>query len=394
MTSHEKVVESLRYGIPPEGFVSHFTVGRLSEINELTMRLHNNQAGTLLLKANYGAGKSHLLKFIRETALKQNFVVSSVTLDARSGIRFNRMEQILGEVLKGLEAPNKKEQGISAFLDLICEQARNSNGTEWQRITNNNRWNTSYLLESPAIFIALRAWYSGRSDKNVIQDWLYQRSKYPTKELFHEIVEKANVTYRDEFSLTSNLQWISYGTKTQIFDFKSNAYSQAWSALRDIDLLARASGLRGLIILFDEFEDVLSNISNINHQEIAFQNLLQFFSGQQFKGMSFFAVTPEFVFKCRHRLSTRDRLDERYVHLDKIPTFEMSPLEINHLKELAQKVRVIHGLAYDWDTNTNSIELGLNSIVERLGNIAVQNRTRQTIKEVVKFLDNQLQEEE
>ena len=230
------------------------------------MRLHNNQAGTLLLKANYGAGKSHLLKFIRETALKQNFVVSSVTLDARSGIRFNRMEQILGEVLKGLEAPNKKEQGISAFLDLICEQARNSNGTEWQRITNNNRWNTSYLLESPAIFIALRAWYSGRSDKNVIQDWLYQRSKYPTKELFHEIVEKANVTYRDEFSLTSNLQWISYGTKTQIFDFKSNAYSQAWSALRDIDLLARASGLRGLIILFDEFEDVLSNISNINHR--------------------------------------------------------------------------------------------------------------------------------
>ncbi|MEA5477851.1 BREX system ATP-binding domain-containing protein [Pseudanabaena galeata UHCC 0370] len=394
MTSHEKVVESLRYGIPPEGFVSHFTVGRLSEINELTTRLHNNQAGTLLLKANYGAGKSHLLKFIRETALKQNFVVSSVTLDARSGIRFNRMEQILGEVLKGLEAPNKKEQGISAFLDLICEQARNSNGTEWQRITNNNRWNTSYLLESPAIFIALRAWYSGRSDKNVIQDWLYQRSKYPTKELFHEIVEKANVTYRDEFSWTSNLQWVSYRTKTQIFDFKSNAYLQAWSALRDIDLLARASGLRGLIILFDEFEDVLSNISNINHQEIAFQNLLQFFSGQQFKGMSFFAVTPEFVFKCKHRLSTRDRLDERYVHLDKIPTFEMSPLEINDLKELAQKVRVIHGLAYDWDTNTNSIELGLNSVVERLGNIAVQNRTRQTIKEVVKFLDNQLQEEE
>jgi hypothetical protein len=397
MNSPEKVVDSLRYGIPPEGFVSHFTVGRLSEINELTTRLNNNQAGTLLLKANYGAGKSHLLKFIRETALKQNFVVSSVTLDAKSGIRFNRMEQILGEVLKGLEAPNKKEQGISAFLDLICEQARNSkikNGLEWQKITNKNRWNTSYLLESPAIFIALRAWYSGRSDKNVIQDWLYQRSKYPTNELFHEIVEKANVSYPDEFSWTSNLQWVSYRTKTQIFDFKSNAYSQVWSALRDIDLLARASGLRGLIILFDEFEDVLSNISNINHQEIAFQNLLQFFSGQQFKGMSFFAVTPEFVFKCKHRLSTRDRLDERYVHLDKIPTFEMSPLEINHLKELAQKVRVIHGLAYDWDTNTNSIELGLNSIVEKLGDIAVQNRTRQTIKEVVKFLDNQLQEEE
>lgn len=397
MNSHEKLIDSLRYGIPPEGFVRHFTVGRLSEINELTTRLQNNQSGTLLLKANYGSGKSHLLKFIRETALKQKFAVSSVTLDAKSAIRFNRMDQILGEVLKGLEVPNKSEQGISTFLDLVCEKARNdkiNNGTQWQKITNRNRWDTSKLLESPAIFISLRAWFSGRSDKNVVQDWLYQRSKYLTKELFHEIVEKANVRYREEFSLTSNLNWMSYQTKTQIFDFKANAYSQAWSALRDIDLLARASGLQGLIILFDEFEDVLSNISKIDHQEIAFQNLFQFFIGQQFKGMSFFAVTPEFVSKCKHRLLTKNRWDEKYLHLDHIPTFEMSPLEIDHLKELAQKVRVIHGLAYNWDTNTNSIELGLNSVVERLGNIAVQNRTRQTIKEVVKFLDNQLEEEE
>ena len=56
MNSHEKLVDSLRLGIPPDGFVRHFTVGRLSEINELTTRLQNNQSGTLLLKANYGQG--------------------------------------------------------------------------------------------------------------------------------------------------------------------------------------------------------------------------------------------------------------------------------------------------------------------------------------------------
>ena len=225
MNSHEKLIDSLRYGIPPEGFVRHFTVGRLSEINELTTRLQNNQSGTLLLKANYGSGKSHLLKFIRETALKQNFAVSSVTLDARSAIRFNRMDQILGEVLKGLEVPNQSEQGISTFLDLVCEKARDnkiSNAAQWQKITNGNRWDTSKLLESPAIFISLRAWFSSRSDKNVVQDWLYQRSKYPTKELIHEIVEKASVSYREGFSLNSNLAWMSYQTKTQIFDFRSN----------------------------------------------------------------------------------------------------------------------------------------------------------------------------
>lgn len=392
----QRVIESLRLGIPPDGQVRYFTVGRLSEITELTARLQQGKTDALLLKANYGSGKSHLLRFIRETALKANFAVSSVTLDAKSAVRFNRMDQMLGAIWRGLEIPNNSEyRGVRPFFDWVCEQARESKGTagkQWQKITNNGQWNFSQSLESPAIFIALRAWMSGRVNKYLVEDLLFQKSNYKTQDLYQELIHKSRMCYREELELTRTIKWQNYTTKALLFDFKSQGYAQSWAAIRDIHTLARASGMRGLIILFDEFEDVLSNITNIAHQEMAFQNLFQFFAGQQFQGMSFFAVTPEFVSKCRNRLISKGRWDYDYAQLDALSTFEMSPLELSQLQELTIKIKDFHGIAYGWDTNSSAIELGLTAIVKKTGTIAVQDRTRQTIKEVVKFLDRQLEE--
>ncbi|MEG4332353.1 DUF2791 family P-loop domain-containing protein [Microcoleus sp. AT9_A2] len=392
----QRVIESLRLGIPPDGQVRYFTVGRLSEITELTARLQQGKTDALLLKANYGSGKSHLLRFIRETALKANFAVSSVTLDAKSAVRFNRMDQMLGAVWRGLEIPNNSEdRGVRPFFDWVCEQARESKGTagkQWQKITNNGQWDFSQSLESPAIFIALRAWMSGRVNKDLVEDLLFQKSNYKTQDIYQELIHKTRMCYRKELELTRTIKWQNYTTKALLFDFKAQGYAQSWAAIRDIHTLACASGMRGMIILFDEFEDVLSNITNIAHQEMAFQNLFQFFAGQQFQGMSFFAVTPEFVSKCRNRLISKGRWDYDYAQLDALSTFEMSPLELSQLQELTIKIKDFHGIAYGWDTNSSAIELGLTAIVKKTGTIAVQDRTRQTIKEVVKFLDRQLEE--
>lgn len=393
-----RVIESLRLGIPPDGYVRYFTVGRISEIAELTARLQHGKPGALLLKANYGSGKSHLLRFIRETALKENFAVSTVTLDAKSAVRFNRMDQILGAIWRGLEIPSEPGcRGVCPFFDFVCQQARESKGEagkQWQQITNNGQWNFSKVLESPAIFMALRAWASGRCKKDKIQDWLFQPGTYKTTDLHHELVEITNRSYRYELTVNSSNKWRAYTTKSLLFSFQSQGYIQSWAALRDIHTLARAAKLRGLIILFDEFEDVLSNIKNIAHQEAAFQNLFDFYASQQVKGMSFFAVTPEFVDKCKERLLSKGRWDYSYSQFDALPTFEMSPLEKQHLQELARKIREIHGIAYDWDTNLATFESGLSSVVKKAASNAVQDRTRQTIREVVKFLDCQLEDTE
>jgi P-loop Domain of unknown function (DUF2791) len=233
---------------------------------------------------------------------------------------------------------------------------------------------------------------SGRVNKDLVEDLLFHKSNYKTQELYQELIHKSRMCYREELELTRTIKWQNYTTKALLFDFKAQGYAQSWAAIRDIHTLACASGMRGIIILFDEFEDVLSNITNIAHQEMAFQNLFQFFAGQQFQGMSFFAVTPEFVSKCRKRLISKGRWDYDYAQLDALSTFEMSPLELSQLQELTIKIKDFHGIAYGWDTNSSAIELGLTAIVKKTGTIAVQDRTRQTIKEVVKFLDRQLEE--
>lgn len=160
----QRVIDNLRYGIPPEGYVRHFTVGRSSEIEQLTNRLIQPHPGALLLKANYGSGKTHLLRFIREEALARGYVVSSVTLDANSAVRFNRMDQIMAAICRGLEVPGKdKRRGIRPFLDLITRRIDESpirideNAVFWHKVSNYSRWDYSKVLESPALFIALRA---------------------------------------------------------------------------------------------------------------------------------------------------------------------------------------------------------------------------------------------
>ena len=69
-----KAIESLRKGIPPDGLVREFTVGREDEIEDLSSRLKDNVGTALLLKANYGSGKTHLLRFIREEALENDYL--------------------------------------------------------------------------------------------------------------------------------------------------------------------------------------------------------------------------------------------------------------------------------------------------------------------------------
>lgn len=388
----ERSIESLRKGIPPDGDVCRFTVGRKTEINDLTNRLKKKKPGALLLKANYGSGKTHLLKFIRETALDQGFAVSTVTLDAKSATRFNRMDQVLGAILRGIEIPGSPNQkGIRPFFDFISQQidddrAEDNPQSYWAKLTSNWRWNFSEVLDSGSLFIAVRAWATGKPEvQDLIEDWLYNPWQYYSqrKRLYLELVENQRAFFRDprpEFQFYAN----------EVFRFDTQGYNQSWEALKDVQKLSFAAGLKGLIILFDEFEDVLNNIKNIAHQQSAFWNLFQFYGGKKFPGMTFFAVTPEFVHKCKKLLHDKGYWDYDYSQFETIPTFQMSPLEAKELEDLALKIMETHGTAYDWEPDQVMKISTLKSIVNKAAAIQVEDRARHTIREIVKSLDRLL----
>lgn len=262
----QRIIESLRKGIPPDRFVRAYTVGRKSEIADLTQRLCDPDGTVLLLKANYGSGKTHLLRYIREEALDQGYAVSTVTLDSNSAVRFNRMDQVFGAVCRNIEVPQVAgKKGIRPFFDTLVNSI-NQRGDEWYDITHKWRWDYSEKLDSPAIFVALRAWATGTVEAcDTVEDWLYQPWLYKTqrKKLYTELVENLRRIFRDP---RSDRQFYANG----VFTFDVQDYEQSWSALRDFDLLARTSGLKGLIILFDEYEDVITNLKNVSYQEAAF----------------------------------------------------------------------------------------------------------------------------
>src|SRR4051794_34412833 len=117
----ETIIESLRMGVPPTGHVRPFTVGRKTELKALEDTMHSaaDRGSARLIRANYGGGKSHLLRVIREMALESRYAVSLMTLDANGGVRGNRMDQVFGAVCRNIEVPGGPT-GISGLFDAFA----------------------------------------------------------------------------------------------------------------------------------------------------------------------------------------------------------------------------------------------------------------------------------
>ena len=151
-----------------------------------------------------------------------------------------------------------------------------------------------------------------------------------------------------------------------------------------------ASGFTGMSILFDEFEDVLTNLGRINYQEAAFWNLFRFVSGDRFTGKTFFAVTPSFAEKCKQLLMEKDRWDFDYRRFDQLPTFAMSPLTAEDLAVLSDRIADLHQIAYGYQAG-NALMEGMRESVAIEAGSAVQDRARQAIKRAVGVLDDELE---
>ena len=153
--------------------------------------------------------------------------------------------------------------------------------------------------------------------------------------------------------------------------------------------MCQITGLTGMAILFDEFEDVLTNLNRVNWQEAAFWNLFRFVSGTRFSGKTFFAVTPSFVEKCKSCLTGKGRWDIDLSKFDALQHFEMSPLTKNELLQLAERIVEVHELAYEYEV-ADDVREKMKEIVGLAAMSAVQDRTRQAIRRAVEVLDDAL----
>ncbi|MBX3195840.1 MAG: DUF2791 family P-loop domain-containing protein [Microbacteriaceae bacterium] len=389
----EKAIESLREGIPPAGHVRHFTVGRESELKRLEETLGSPDEGTgaaLLVRANYGGGKTHLLNVIREMALETERAVAFVTMDSASGVRANRMDQVFGAVCRALEVPGATS-GISGLFDRVIKKGpKGPHLKDWAKLSDGGQWAMSDYLDSPAIFIALRAWATTNGDlatRELVTDWLSFPDDYKSdrKRLFNDLVNRLRGTFYDP---RPEYQFYKDG----YFTFRERGYEQSWDALDDLDKLAKVAGLRGLVLLFDEFEDVVHNLNNRTYQQTAFVNLFRFFDGHRFPGMTYFAVTPDFSAMCKDELMSRQVYGFPVSRFDKLKHFEMSRIHAVELRDLARRIRGVHAVAYEWDADEEMDDSDIEELIAQLARRSTQDQTRQAIIGIVEHLDELLNE--
>jgi len=378
-------------GIPPDGDICHFTVGRKNEIEILTERLKEREPGALLLKANYGAGKSHLLRFIREYALAKGWAVSLTSVDAKSAVRFNRMDQIVGAVCRNITVPGSGKSGVRHFFDSAIKQISKGkhDAAAWAQITASTKWTQTRYFRGDAFYVALRAWVTGNDYTcDLIEDWLLNPADNDNKRptfLYRALIEDLRSQFRDPRPKEY------FTSSSRLVFFKSDEV--CWLFLCDLFHFARAIGFEGVVLGFDEFEDVIYNLQDIRYQKAAFWNLFEFFSGVKYPSQSYFAVTPGFVEKCKRLLWRKGEFDYDYSQFDRLPTFEMSPITRRELNTLGRKIIQAHQTAYEWDGGPG-VEEAVHEVIRIESSYPIENRVRQCIKSIVKLLDGRLEDNE
>ncbi len=201
--SAREIIESLRLGIVPYKYVTELTLGRDREWEQVKNWLLSN-TGTLVVKGEYGTGKSHFLQYIYSMALKEGWGVSIINLDINE-VSFFRPKNIYKTMVANFRY--RDDKGL--FRDFLKELSKSDK---------------SYLLEEHVYLYEVIRRVSQKNDDEVMWNWIEGLPVFKYKPTLYE-----------------------YSTCGNIYSYIITGIG--W-ALKNI------LGMKGFLILFDEAESV------------------------------------------------------------------------------------------------------------------------------------------
>lgn len=120
------VIESLRNGQPPKRFVSSYSVGTDSFIDDV--RYEHLESGTMFgrirfVSGTWGSGKTHFLRLLREAAFGSKHLVASVELD-KDEAPLNKLERVFFRIAQSITSPEMYEENDLDRVDPVGEVLR------------------------------------------------------------------------------------------------------------------------------------------------------------------------------------------------------------------------------------------------------------------------------
>lgn len=356
------IINALRNGTVPAEGTSYFAVGidkELEQIEEQLNYIKNEKTAFKFIIGDYGSGKTFFSTCVREKSFRKNFVVSSVTISQEAPL--HKFEELYRKIMDGMRIEESK--GIPAFSVILEEWLLNiedkvkdidlidpdSDAEQFQKAVSVRIENELKTVGSIASSFAnaVRNYYKAKQEGDIP---LYQAAIGWLKG------ESIRAEYKKRLGVTGEVK-------------RENAFEFFRALLRMI----KATGYEGFVVILDEVETVQKLIRK-DLRDAAYENLRLFIDESDRNGFPncYFLYTgtnelleSEKGFKSLEPFYERVHVenDEKHSNLRQ-PIIFIKNFDNSKLKQVALKVRDIHGKAYNWEPETKVTNIFIDKLIK------------------------------
>jgi hypothetical protein len=388
-----EIIKAMRQGVVPEKNLDLIIVGHTKErshLKELLFEAKNNKSPFKFIRGPYGAGKTFLSSWLRELALNEQFVVSTVNIGPDQPL--SDLPVFYSGLINGLRIPEKIDScALTDILEswLLTIHTKTSKIEGLTNLDTETRKSLSEIVEKrveseldylsdldPCFAPALRAFYHAKSTNNSVL-------------------------------ASTAIAWLS-GSRSMsarmLYEIGVRGYleaNQVFPRIRALLELIKGSRYKGLLIIVDELE-LIRKFPHARQREQALEilRLLIDESGRNsFPGcLLIFTGTDTFFEDDRAGIRSYEALAERVSTLTALegvnsvrqPVISLQGLDQSKLLAVIRRIRDIHGIAYNWDVIKKFPDDTLQKLVQdwtAFGEESVNRKPRPIIREFIHILD-------
>lgn len=331
------VIEALRSGVASRHLADLLTVGREVAIEriarELTELKEKGTSAAILVKGNFGDGKTHFLNLISNMAGRENMVVSYVALSKETPL--DKLDKVYKKVAAATYLPNAEQPGFERLLEDIRP------GSEL----------AADLLDYAADYLHPKL-------HAVLEDYFASVDPYHQYLLYGDLAGDFLAV-----SKLKSLHRLTFGTALKIDRFTKE---HVFDYFRLLGYLFAKRGYAGWVILFDEYE-LIAKLGPLARAR-AYLHTARFLGGGQeapVRTLAVFSATPNLVedvidgkndlalapakLEAKGLGTAETTACRRALKFLLNETIFLGPLSSADVRKLLLKVAELHGRAYDWE---------------------------------------------
>jgi hypothetical protein len=388
-----EVIDAMRQGVVPDRNLDSIIVGHTKErdhLKELLNEAKNDKSPFKFIRGPYGAGKTFLSSWLRELALKEEFVISTVNIGPDQPL--SDLPVFYSGFINGLRIPEKTDScALADILEswLLTIHKKTAKNERLTSLDTETRKKLSEIVEKrveselaflsdldPGFIPALRVFYHAKSTNNAV------------------LAQTA-------------ISWLS-GNKTlsgkMLNDIGVRGFlepNQVLPRIHALIELIKGSRYKGLLLIIDELE-LIRKFPQARQREQALEviRLLIDESGKNsFPGcLMVFTGTDTFFEDDRTGIKSYEALADRVstpttpdgaISLRQ-PVITLQGLDQSKLLSVIGRIRDIHGIAYNWEVFKKFPDDTLLKLVREwtdFGNESISRKPRPVIREFIHILD-------